>query len=656
MGERLRDAVSPYLRAHADNPVDWYPWGEAAFAEAARRGVPVLVSIGYSTCHWCHVMSRESFSDPAIAAILDDGFVAVKVDREEHPEVDASYLAAASAFTGNLGWPLNVFTTPDGKPFYAGTYSPPVPLQGHPSFRQVLAAVTEAWTDRRDDVLESAAGLASALASATGTSAGKLPDRAALDAAVASLERLEDPTYGGFGTAPKFPIAPVLGFLVTPLPEPSAEQAGPPRGASPAESLALRTLRTMGASALRDPVEGGFFRYSVQQDWSEPHYERMLYDNALLLDAYTRAWTIHPQSWASLVAEGVADFLTVVLQQPSGGFASAQDSESMIDGERSEGGYYRLDRFERARQTPPATDRKVLTGWNGLAIEALARAGFVFDRPEWIEAARWAADAIVGTHLLADGTLIRASLEERLSDASAALEDYGMLASGLLELASVTGEPEYARVGRRLVDECLVGGGAAGGGASDAGDANADGAAGAAGAADAGPRFALPGGGDRVLAAQGLRIDVDPSEGAYPSGPTSLATAAHRLFLLTGDRRYHDAASVVVAAVADRALAQPTAFGATLALAARLVAEPTQLVVVTPDAEPTLAVRALVDAVRTRRDDVVAVVTEVQAAAWAEAGFELLAGRTSRDGLATAYVCRDFVCRLPTTEVAALAG
>lgn len=625
MVNRLGTAVSPYLRSHADNPVDWYPWGEEAFAEAARRGVPVLVSIGYSTCHWCHVMARESFSDPELASVLNAGFVAVKVDREEHPEVDASYLAAAGAFTSNLGWPLNVFTTPDGKPFHAGTYSPPVAMPDHPSFRQVLDAVSTAWSDRREDVLESADWLASALAQVSQGSPSELPSRADLASAVAALERAEDPTFGGFGTAPKFPLAPVFEFLFTMGGTGDARHAGDQPVAAIARELARRTLRTMGASALRDPVEGGFFRYSVQQDWAEPHYERMLYDNALLLDAYTSAWASKPEQWSSLVAEGIVDFLTGVLQQPSGGFASAQDSESTVDGQRTEGGYYRLDRDARVGQTPPATDRKVLTGWNGLAIGALARAGFVFDRPAWIEAARWAADTVVGTHLLADGTLVRASLGEETSEASAALEDYGMLANGLLSLAVATGEPRYAEVGRSLVDVCLVDG-----------------------------VFTVPGGGDPVLAARGLRLDADPSEGAYPSGRGSLATAAYRLFLLTAERSYREAAAGVVGSVAEGAVAQPTAFGSTLALAARLAAEPTQLVVVTPDDDG--ADRVLVDVVRTRGDDVVAVVTEAQAGRWVAAGFELFEGRSARDGLPTAYVCRDFVCRLPVTDPAGLSG
>ncbi|RXZ40966.1 thioredoxin domain-containing protein, partial [Agromyces binzhouensis] len=440
MANRLADAVSPYLRAHADNPVDWYPWGEEAFADARRRDVPVLVSIGYATCHWCHVMARESFSDPAIAEILDDGFVAIKVDREEHPEVDASYLAAASAFTRQLGWPLTVFARPDGRAFYAGTYFPPRAQQGIPSFRDVLEAVGEAWRERRDDLdhTAEAVGAAIAAASVARTDAG-LPDRAALEDAVRELADDEDAVHGGFGSAPKFPVAPVLGFL--------AAAGGTGR------ALAIRTLRKMGASPLRDPVEGGFFRYATRADWSEPHYERMLTDNALLLEVAAELSTGDDRPvFLEALASGVVAFLTDRMQLPDGGFAAAQDSESTIDGRRDEGGYYRRDAAGRAPLEPPALDAKLLTGWNGLAIGALARAGQVFGDAEAISTARRAADRLLVDHVRGDGTLVRASLDGRASSAPATLEDTGMLAGGLVRLAVATGEARYAVAARGLVD------------------------------------------------------------------------------------------------------------------------------------------------------------------------------------------------------------
>ncbi|PPL14392.1 thioredoxin domain-containing protein, partial [Microterricola pindariensis] len=363
MANRLADAISPYLRSHADNPVDWWPWGADAFAEAARRDVPVLVSIGYSSCHWCHVMARESFSDPATAELINARFVAVKVDREEHPDVDASYMAAAGAFTRNLGWPLTVFATPGGHPFYAGSYFPPVAANGLPGFPELLHAVSEAWAIRRDAVEETGAAVAAALAEAGAGAgsgavpAGEAPGEPELAEAVARLAALEDPVYGGFGTppqfaGPKFPVAPALGFLL--------ERAD---GAA----LGARTLKLMGASPLRDPVEGGFFRYSTRRDWGDPHFERMLYDNALLLDAAVRAGQNDPGArWAQTLSEALAGFLLGVLRLPGGAFASAQDSESTLDGRRSEGGYYALEEEERAQVDPPALDQKVLSGWNGL--------------------------------------------------------------------------------------------------------------------------------------------------------------------------------------------------------------------------------------------------------------------------------------------------
>ena len=459
-----------------------------------------MVSIGYATCHWCHVMARESFSDPATAEELNARFVAIKVDREEHPDVDAAYLSAASAFTGNLGWPLTVFATSEGRAFFAGTYFPPQPVAGRASFRQVLDAVWDAWTVRRTEVESDAGKVATALAAAAeaATSVADLPDDRVLDAAVAQLAEAEDPEFGGFGTAPKFPVAPLLDFL---LAHPSGHE------------LAARTLERMAASPLHDAVDGGFFRYATRRDWSEPHYERMLYDNALLLDAYARAWQQTGADWAERTADGVASFLLGVLRRPSGGFASAQDSESTIDGARVEGTYYTLPPAERARLDPPPLDEKVLTGWNGLAIGALARAGRILNRPAWIVAAREAADTVLSRHRRDDGTLLRASLGDRRSEAGATLEDYGGLSAGLLELALAAGDLSAAIAARDLVDLCL--------------DAAGDGTC----------PFETPGGGDPVLEATGLSVRVDPSEGAYPSGLSSMAQAAHTLYLMIGERR-----------------------------------------------------------------------------------------------------------------------
>jgi hypothetical protein len=584
MPNRLADAASPYLRSHASNPVDWWQWGPEPFAEAAARDVPVLVSIGYSTCHWCHVMARESFSDPAVAALMNDNLVAIKVDREEHAEVDTTYLAAAAAFTPNLGWPLNVFVTPQGHAFFAGTYWPPRPVAGHASFRQVLDAVLEAWRERRAEVEAGGEAIASALSARRPVEASPLPD---LDAVRTRLESLEDTEFGGFSTAPKFPVAPVLRFLDgTPLGE--------------------RTLDAMAASPLCD---GGFFRYATRRDWGEPHYERMLYDNAQLLASFALAGRAE-------VAEGIAGFLLETLRLPGGAFASAQDSESVIDGRRVEGGWYLLDAAARAAHDAPAVDAKVLTGWNGLAIEGLALAGTVLERADWVAAARTAADWLLEHHVGA--RLVRVSVAGTPSAAPATLEDFGMLATGLLQLATATGELRYATAARALVDACL-----------------------------GGDPFAAPGGGDPVLAAQGVAGDEERSDSALPSGWSALAAACERLWSFTAQPRYRDAALRALGAVASDAAQHPLSFGAALSVMRRLESG-RQLVVVDDAGDSDVASLA--------RRLAGSVVTSAQAHAFAAAGFELYAGRTTSDGRATAYLCEDFVCRLPVTDAAALAA
>jgi uncharacterized protein YyaL (SSP411 family) len=623
MPNRLKDALSPYLRAHADNPVDWFPWGEDAFAEARRRDVPVLVSIGYATCHWCHVMARESFSNPETARLINEWFVAVKVDREEHPEVDASFLAAASAFTRELGWPLTVFATPEGRTFYAGTYFPPRGIRGVPAFPDVLAAVAEAWRERRNDLDETADAVARALdAASVADTAGDLPDRGRLESAAAVLAADEDRLHGGFGRAPKFPVAPVLEFLT---------MSGPD-----GRELAARTLKRMGASPLRDPVEGGFFRYATRADWSEPHYERMLTDNALLLGVAAelgRGET--PPDFVEPLAVGVIGFLIERMQLPSGGFASAQDSESIIDGERSEGGYYHRDAAGREGLEPPALDTKVLTGWNGLAIGALARAGFVFGRADAVAAAQQAADYLLEHHRRDDGSLVRASLDGVLSPATATLEDTGMLAGGLLELAAATGEARYATAARELVDDAA-----------------------AAAAADAAVPFAAPAGGDPVLVARGLALPPDPAEGATPSGVTACADAAWRLYALGAGDRYLELAERAMRSVAGMAVERPIAFGGALAVMARLAQPLVQLVTVAPGGHRGTMVEhgseALLDATRRHEASVGTIVTESQVREFAAAGFELFEGRTASDRRPTAYRCQAFVCALPVHGAADL--
>lgn len=596
MTNRLADTLSPYLRAHADNPVDWYPWGEEAFAEARRRDVPMLISIGYSTCHWCHVMARESFADPETAARINEGFVAVKVDREEHPHVDGAYMAAASAFTQNLGWPLTVFTTPAGRAFYAGTYWPPEARPPMPAFRDVLAAVREAWTTRRAQAEETADAVTAALAEAAETTASSLPDATALAEAARGLVAREDAEFGGFGGAPKFPVATTLRFLQEPL-----IRAAAPEAAAAAE----RALAAMAASDLRD-TDGGFFRYATRRDWTVPHYERMLTDNAQLLEVALDAGDEE-------TARGIARFLLGTLRQEGGGFGAAQDSESWIDGARSEGGYYLRPVAERAALEPPAVDGKVITGWNGLAIAALARAGAALGDDAWIAAAAEAAAAVLDTNSGADGALVRASLDGRASAAVATAADLALLAEGLFAVAAATGDVAPATTALSLLDGAL------------------DGAA----------------GDDPMLRAQGIAASPDHTDGDLPSDTAAVAHAALTAWRLGAGDRYRAAAAERVEALAARALAQPFAHGSLLRVAAGLATAPRQLVVVTED-----PVGALAAAARGADADVVAVVTPAQAAAFGAAGFELFEGKEAT--AERAYDCRAFVCRLPVSDPAAV--
>lgn len=604
MTNRLADTLSPYLRAHADNPVDWYPWGPEAFAEAQRRDVPLLISIGYSTCHWCHVMARESFADAETAAAVNAGFVAVKVDREEHPDVDGAYMAAASAFTQNLGWPLTVFATPRGRTFYAGTYWPPTARPPLPSFREVLTAVGEAWTDRRAQAEESADAVTEALARAGESASSDLPTPTALAAAAETIAQREDTQHGGFGGAPKFPVATTLRFLQSPLVR---------REAPAAAGAAGRALAAMAASPLRD-VDGGFFRYATQRDWSVPHYERMLTDNAQLLAVALDDGDTH-------TARGIAEFLCVVLQRAGGGFGAAQDSESWIDGRRDEGGYYLRPLSERTDLEPPSVDGKIITGWNGLAIGALARAGATLGEQPWIEAAAAAADTVLRVNRAADGALVRASLDGVASDAVATGADLALFADGLFALALASGEASWASIARDVLDQARSGGRS-----------------------------------DPVLAAQGIAVSPDQTDGDLPSTAAAVASAALTAWWLGAGEEYREAAADIVRQHTARAVDQPFAHGSLLRVAAGLVDPPRQIVVVTAQPDGGLAGAALdADA------DVVAVVTADQARAFAEAGFALFAGKgdapTGDDGpgeAGLAYDCRAFVCRLPVGDPHAL--
>jgi len=602
---RLGTSVSPYLRLHADNPVDWREWGPEAFAEARERGVPVLVSVGYATCHWCHVMARESFADPEIGELLRRDFVSVKVDREERPDVDASLMASASAFTQQLGWPLTTFLTPDGHVFFAGTYFPPTPVGQVPAFRQILAAVLDAWTERRHEVDANAAAIATAIrqgavADATARSseggAGAdpgLPSVDAIRAVTDQLSQAEDTTYGGFGGAPKFPSTPLLEFLADAAADGDAE----------ADGLLDRSLHAIRASELTD-ADGGVFRYATKRDWSVPHYERMLYDNAGLLAVA-----------GAEQARGIADFLRDTLRRADGAFVAAQDSESTIDGRRVEGEWYRRPVAERAQLDPPPLDDQVLTGWNGLAIRGLAIAGARHGDPELVALARGAADAVLAAHVRDGHVTVRSSTPRGASSAPATVEDVGLLAEGLLELALVTGEVSYATVARSLVDDGLA------------------------------ERFDV----DPVLAAAGTATGEQPQT-AMRSGTVALASAAATLGALTGDEALRVAAARLIADRARTGTERPLGHADALGVALALQRPSREIVVVTSGTDDPM--RAVAHRGR-RPGTVVATTTPEQARDWAEAGFSLFEGRDVLDP--AAYVCHDRVCELPSRSADALA-
>ena len=492
MPNRLADATSPYLLQHKDNPVDWREWGTDAFAEAKARDVPVLLSVGYAACHWCHVMAHESFEDEATAAQMNAGFVCIKVDREERPDVDNVYMTATQALTGQGGWPMTVFATPDGRPFYAGTYYPPQPRHGLPAFRQVLDAVTDAWTNRRPELEEAGGRIAAGIASRLDLGRPAPLSAELLDSAAESVAEGHDERWGGFGGAPKFPPSMLLEFLLR-----HAARTGSERSLH----VASRTLEAMARGGIYDQLAGGFARYSVDARWTVPHFEKMLYDNALLLRVYLHLWRATGEEWARRVADETAEFLVRDLGTPEGGFASALDADTagvegltyvwtpdqLIEVLGADDGRWAADLFEvtgrgtfehgtstlqllhdpddaqrfaavrrrlseaRAQRPQPARDDKVVTAWNGLAIAALADHGVLTASPDSIAAARRAADLVARTHWV-DGRLRRVSRDGVAGAPAGVLEDYGDLAEGLLALHQATGEGRWLELAGNLLD------------------------------------------------------------------------------------------------------------------------------------------------------------------------------------------------------------
>ncbi|HEX6934238.1 MAG TPA: thioredoxin domain-containing protein, partial [Streptosporangiaceae bacterium] len=487
MADRLRNATSPYLLQHAGNPVDWWQWGDEAFAEARRRDVPVLLSVGYSACHWCHVMAHESFEDEATAALMNDLVVPVKVDREERPDVDAVYMTATQALTGQGGWPMTVFLTPDREPFYCGTYYP------REQFKQLVTAVARAWRENKDAVTGQAGKVAAALAETAGQRPAAEPEGtpgtgALCDAAVDTLATRYDARRGGFGSAPKFPPSTVLEFLL----RTSERDADARPQASKALAMAAGTAEAMARGGMYDQLGGGFARYSVDADWVVPHFEKMLYDNAQLARVYAHWWRRSGGDLASRIARQTCDWMIADLRTSEGGFASALDADS--DGEEGafyvwtpaeitgvlgadDGGYAAdlfgvteagtfehgrsvlqlpadavdHERYERIRSALlaarsarvwPGRDDKVVAAWNGLAIAALAEAGLLFGRPGYVEAASGAAELLAAVHLHG-GRLARTSMNGIAGQSAGVLEDYANVAAGFLALAGVTGAERW---------------------------------------------------------------------------------------------------------------------------------------------------------------------------------------------------------------------
>ncbi|WP_432031806.1 thioredoxin domain-containing protein [Streptomyces antibioticus] len=671
---RLAGTTSPYLLQHADNPVDWWPWGPEAFEEAKRRDVPVLLSVGYSACHWCHVMAHESFEDQETADLLNAGFVAVKVDREERPDVDAVYMEAVQAATGQGGWPMTVFLTPDAEPFYFGTYFPPAPRHGMPSFRQVLEGVRQAWDGRRGEVAEVAGKIVRDLSGREiSYGDGSPPGEQQQAQALLGLTREYDAQRGGFGGAPKFPPSMVIEFLL---------RHHARTGAEGALQMARDTCERMARGGIYDQLGGGFARYSVDRDWIVPHFEKMLYDNALLCRVYAHLWRATGSALARRVALETADFMVRELRTAEGGFASALDADSEDDsgdgsGRHVEGAYYvwtpgqlaealgeddartaaeyfgvteegtfeegasvlqlpqqegvfdaekvagiRARLLERRAERPaPGRDDKVVAAWNGLAIAALAETGAYFGRPDLVEAAVGAADLLVRLHLDDQARLFRTSKDGRAGTHAGVLEDYGDVAEGFLALASVTGEGVWLEFAGLLLDHVLA-------------------------------RFTDPESGalfDTAADAERLiRRPQDPTDNAAPSGWTAAAAALLSYAAQTGSDPHRTAAERALGVVAALGPRVPRFVGWGLAAAEALLDGPREVAVVAErfeGAEGEAARELLRTALLGTAPGAV-----VAYGATDSDEFPLLAGRPLRDGEPTAYVCRNFTCDAPTTD------
>jgi uncharacterized protein YyaL (SSP411 family) len=659
---RLASATSPYLLQHADNPVHWWPWSDEAFAAAAEREVPVFLSVGYAACHWCHVMAHESFEDPETASLINDHFVAIKVDREERPDVDAVYMQATQALTGQGGWPMSVFLTPDRKPFYAGTYFPPTPRHGLPSFAQVLQAISDAWRDRRSELLVSSSEIVRQLStSATFAGAGELTT-ADCEKALLALQAEFDGRYGGFGRAPKFPPSMVLEALLRDGSEQSMTMAG-------------KTLEAMARGGIYDQLGGGFARYSVDAAWIVPHFEKMLYDNALLLGVYTHWWRRTRDQLAERIVTETVAWLLHEMRTEQGAFAASLDADSEDDhGELREGAYYVWNRdqlravlgeedavwaaevfsvipsgtFEhgastlqllsdhdqlrltdvrerlriaRNQRSRPGRDDKVVAAWNALLVDALVQAAMIFDRPEWLQIATEAAEHLWQLHWR-EGRLRRTSRDGVAGEAFGILEDYAAFALAASRLAAAYAEPLWLNRAEQLLEVIMEQFDDPAGGLFDT-------------AADAEQLYARP---------------QDPTDNATPSGLSAAVHALRLMAELSGEGRYADRADRAAASVTELVRRAPRFAGWLLAdgISQTSRRKPVEVAVVGPDEAARAELVLLAHQLAPAGSVIVAGMPD-------QPGLALLNDRPMINKQPTAYVCRHFVCKLPVTSVEDLA-
>jgi uncharacterized protein len=662
-GNRLASATSPYLLQHADNPVHWWSWSDEAFAAAAERQVPVFLSVGYAACHWCHVMAHESFEDERTASMINEHFVAIKVDREERPDVDAVYMQATQALTGQGGWPMSVFLTPDRKPFYAGTYFPPTPRHGLPSFHQVLQAISEAWRDRKSEILLSASEITRRLSMQQTPAGSETLTAADCGESILLLQREFDPTYGGFGRAPKFPPSMVLEALLRDGGEVSMFMAG-------------RTLEAMARGGIYDQIGGGFARYSVDAGWVVPHFEKMLYDNALLLGGYAHWWRLTRNPLAERIVTETVDWLLLQMRTAQGAFASSLDADSQDDhGELREGAYYvwnrdqllavlgaedaawaaevfsvtptgtfehgastlqlRSDhdqvrladvrerlRIARDQRSRPGRDDKVVAAWNGLLVDALVQTAMIFARPEWLEIATEAAEHVWQLHWR-DGRLRRTSRDGAVGGAFGILEDYAALALAAVRLAAVHAAPLWLTRAQQLLQVIMEQFNDAAGGFFDT-------------AADAEQLYTRP---------------QDPTDNATPSGLSAAVHALRLMAELTGVDRYAARADRAAASASELVRRAPRFAGWLLAdgISQTSGRRPVQIAVVGPDDAARAALVNTAHQLAPAGSVVLAGIPD-------QPGLALLADRPMINDKPTAYVCRHFVCRLPVTSIDDLAS